>query len=535
MSANGPSAPEGSVSSLTSALKGLGRLGSAPSATPWTAQSVADLRRGAVGARTSSWSEEQAAVLASTASRLRVVALAGTGKTELLSAYADRRRQGRWRYVVFNRSMAQEAAGRMPNNVSVTTLHGLAFSRFGAPLAHKSPLPWGERILDSVGLCAVPDPWRGGAVALLRATVDAFSASSDEEIAAHHVPDRMWRCWQAWDGGGSIWSSRQDAAHSAARLWAKMLDPASSVPAVPECWLKRAQLEEAVWPCDGWLVDEAQDLSPAMWAWLQLQPGQRITVGDPHQALYGWRTPLAWGVAPLAPDEALVTLTHSFRFGAEIAEIANGVLARMGVASRLVGKALPGHVRVGQPSGPITALARTQAGAAAGARRAQGQGWSVSSLPAVPARWSSAVALREGRRSDITDPWVAGFSSFADLEDAVVAWGDSDGKRACKWARRPRVAPHASSAGPSLSVSTVHQAKGAGFDRVWLWPDFRLPAGPSDRWSARDAEAVRVLYVALTRARSEMWLAPELAQPLRDWSAGGDVGAVPESVWDDGF
>lgn len=53
-----------------------------------------------------------------------------------------------------------------------------------------------------------------------------------------------------------------------------------------------------------------------------------------------------------------------------------------------------------------------------------------------------------------------------------------------------------------LTISTVHRAKGLEFDRV-LVTDGRAPLDDEERWTA--AEEARVLYVALTRPRKELY------------------------------
>jgi hypothetical protein len=58
---------------------------------------------------------------------LRVLALAGTGKTSTMVAVADALPGKKITYIAFNRSIADEARGKFRKGVNVVTSHGLAF------------------------------------------------------------------------------------------------------------------------------------------------------------------------------------------------------------------------------------------------------------------------------------------------------------------------------------------------------------------------------------------------------------------------
>jgi superfamily I DNA/RNA helicase len=60
-----------------------------------------------------------------------------------------------------------------------------------------------------------------------------------------------------------------------------------------------------------------------------------------------------------------------------------------------------------------------------------------------------------------------------------------------------------SEADAKLTLSTVHKAKGREWDRVGIGDDFSLPKARSRAQSFDPAE-VRLLYVALTRAKYEV-------------------------------
>ena len=67
----------------------------------------------------------------------------------------------------------------------------------------------------------------------------------------------------------------------------------------------------------------------------------------------------------------------------------------------------------------------------------------------------------------------------------------------------------ADESGDGLSVSTIHRAKGLEFDRVVL-----IETKHGLEWRSEDPEEIRVLYVALSRAKSEIY---RLSCPDREW------------------
>jgi hypothetical protein len=71
--------------------------------------------------------------------------------------------------------------------------------------------------------------------------------------------------------------------------------------------------------------------------------------------------------------------------------------------------------------------------------------------------------------------------------------------------RRAAVSPSVANA--QLWVETIHQAKGAEADDVYLLP---WSGGALERLAAEHANAIKVLYVAITRARKNLFLSPEL-------------------------
>src|SRR5690606_37775106 len=88
-------------------------------------------------------------------------------------------------------------------------------------------------------------------------------------------------------------------------------------------YLKKYQLANPRLPFDYILFDEGQDASPAMLDVFLKQGAVKVTVGDTHQQIYGWR----FAVNSLEKaDFKTYHLSTSFRFGSDIAQLAVGFL-----------------------------------------------------------------------------------------------------------------------------------------------------------------------------------------------------------------
>ena len=96
------------------------------------------------------------------------------------------------------------------------------------------------------------------------------------------------------------------------------------IPILHDYYLKLAHVKSYLFPFDTVLVDEVQDTTPCMLDIVSSQPSiRKIYVGDTHQDIYGWRG--ASRAMVNLPCKQLY-LTESYRFGEDIADLANFVL-----------------------------------------------------------------------------------------------------------------------------------------------------------------------------------------------------------------
>lgn len=86
------------------------------------------------------------------------------------------------------------------------------------------------------------------------------------------------------------------------------------------------------------LFDEAQDANPVISAIVLNQTCRVVLVGDTHQQIYRFRGADNAMQAPQLEKSDRLWLTHSFRFGPEVAGVANRLLALKGETHQITGR-----------------------------------------------------------------------------------------------------------------------------------------------------------------------------------------------------
>lgn len=429
---------------------------------------------------------------------LRVIALAGTVKTSTLALAAQRLSGQRVLYLAYNRSVAADARRRFPAWVEPRTAHSLAFAAvgrvYGPRLANSLfalrphvPRAATRRITDATGL----DP--AGAFALVVQTLNRFLHEPDPEPTGRHIPPAAAAAFG--DGQADIVQTVTAAARS---LWRRLRNPADSVPVTHDVYLKLWQLQRPPLPYDVIFLDEAQDADPVILDIVRHQPAQLVLVGDPYQAIYGWRN----ARDALAGWRGLtLSLTTSWRFGSPLAAPANQVLERLGEARRLVGGGSGDSSR-----SQAAIVSRTTIGLideALGTLRTGRRVAITGGSEPLAALLDGAYALWRGDRPRHPDLQV--FRSWRDLQTAARVPAGAEFRPLVTFVRReadevPRIARqlrHATVAETQAEVvlTTAHKAKGREWPTVTCLDNFRWPEDPADR------EEAHLIYVALTRAQ----------------------------------
>jgi UvrD-like helicase C-terminal domain/UvrD/REP helicase N-terminal domain len=477
--------------------------------------------------------QQQAIDAFGTGGSLRVNAFAGSGKTstlQMLSHSTSRRGQ----YIAFNKAIVADAKEKFPSTVDCSTTHALAFR--ATPQAFKdggitkmTDRLGAQKLAEILGLKKV---WRidrdhtlqpRSQAYLIIETVRRFAQSADDEISEKHVPQH----------GSLITASTETLAvvkdfarRGAAHVWARMCTPADELPLGHDGYLKLWALARPQIAADFILLDEAQDTNPVVLEVLRRQQAQLVYVGDRWQQIYEWRGAVN-AMESMQTDHA-VSLTQSFRFGAAIASEASNILQRLGETEALVGNPALSS-RVG-PCTPDTILARTNANV----MKALIDALQANRIPHLVGGTGELMEMLRGV-ADLKDnlpcntvPDLFGFENWQQVLDfsktqegehlvTFVNLVETLGERRLMWALNRSVDEDKA----DLVLSTAHKAKGREWDNVQLTDDF-LKSRPakSDRPEdtlKRDQEyaaELRLLYVAITRARLVIDIPPALAEMI---------------------
>jgi hypothetical protein len=448
---------------------------------------------------------------------LKIAAFAGAGKTTTLRMLAESRRS-RGAYLAFNKSIATEAKEKFPNSVDCRTTHSIAFraimpSYGSMPKMTKSMLA--KQLSEVAGY--KPRSFQGAIrlngvhqAHLVLGTVRQFCQSADPAFALSHVPT-YGRLLGASDE--VVAEVRNWAVAEGRELWSRMTDRRDDVPLGHDGYLKLWALGRPQLPAEYVLLDEAQDTNAVVLGVLREQRGQIVYVGDRHQQIYEWRGAINAMELVQGCDEA--ALTQSFRFGPEIAQAASNVLATLGEMRTIRGN--PAVKSAIVPYGTArTVLARTNATVILQVLEAINAGQRpavVGGTKELKRLLSDVYELKAGKPG--VCPEFFGFEKWAEVvEFADTEEGESirmfvqlveqhgEGKL---WAAVSSAEDDEAAA--DVILSTAHKAKGREWDSVRLAPDFansRLgshPDAPSE---------VRLFYVAMTRAKKTLIVAPEV-------------------------
>lgn len=447
-------------------------------------------------------------------SSLAVQAGAGTGKTSTLVAIGNSTtRTGS--FVAFNKDIVRDAARKLPRNVTAYTAHKLAHQQVGVKYQHR--LDSERQSSSAIALHLGIDPFAclvNGAPKVVQPSklagvvmqgIANFCNTADRTPGTRHLPyvdgiDAPTAAGaRTFENNDALASHLADAIDTA---WEDILSTEGTLRFNPDHFLKIWELGihgAPRIPGEFIMLDEAQDLSPVMMSVVEQQGKQTVFVGDSQQAIYEWRG--AVDALDKVPADSTCYLTNSFRFGPEIAAVANTVLGQIeGAVLRLTG--MGKHGTVGPLVEPDAILCRTNAEAIRCVIAEMDRGRMphlVGGGGEVLRFARAAKAMQAGRQTD--HPELCIFTSW----DEVVAYTANDMLGGDLAPMVKLVEDHGAdtiirAAGNDVAeedaqvvISTAHKSKGREWDRVLLAGDF--PAARMDK-----AE-YRLLYVAVTRAR----------------------------------
>jgi F-box protein, helicase, 18 len=468
---------------------------------------------------------EQGMAAISPATSLKIVAPAGSGKTHVQMAYAAARPMKRGLYLALSKPNQIEAEARLTAlsvNTVAKTCYSLAW-QFGRLLHNAGKLSQpGLRAATTARALNV----NYAMAAAINQTVTNFMNSAEGNISEAHLPSERDAPIASRNQGPVIEGTRQ--------LWARMVNPADpETQATHDVYLKQWAMAGLRLDYDFILFDEYQDATPLLAKLINDQKHcSRVYVGDPHQAIYGFR-----GAANLMDElqaEAIMALTASFRFPPNVGLMASTFLKHWKKNTiQVIGK---GKVEARMPTDQQAFVSRTVAGLTAkgfelhcaGKRMHWIKGFENYKVKPI----MEAYALYKGKTEGLTDPVLKMMPSWAAFKEYVEATRDGEAGSVYRLVEKykhdlPVIISELKAnevkeeKNASFVLATAHGSKGREWPTVSLTDDFfsfRNDKDGKKTWMQPDEinpQEANLMYVALTRARKEVAPTPEIA----DWFA----------------
>ncbi len=481
--------------------------------------------------------EEQKAIISSEGN-IKINAVAGSGKTTTIIEYAKTRpRSSRILYLAFNRSVKNEAVKKFAaeglSNVKTETAHSLAFRHIVFKHNYKVRAHGFKphEVIDILRLKS-PGEQHGEYIAAnhILKFLSYFCNSTVKKVSELNYKETV----SDKEALNFVMKHYGFIENHTRLLLAKMNN--SEIEITHDFYLKKYQLSEPKLGFDFILFDEGQDASAVMLDIFMKQDAVKVIVGDTHQQIYGWR----YAVNSLEmADFTTYSLTKSFRFGQDIADLAMSILKRKEILKSFRNTPITGVKAAAENKrNKVTAvLARTNLGLLIKAietvtendkyKRLYFEG-NINSYTYADegASLFDVLHLYNGKRKLIKDKLIRMMKSMRELHQYIEKTEDMQlsmlaeivkkyGNELPKIIRRIK-AMHVSDDEKDTAeivFSTIHRCKGMEYDDVVLVNDFMTEEKITEKAkelksdglsSLKLNEEINLLYVAVTRTRKQL-------------------------------
>lgn len=457
---------------------------------------------------------EQARIIQFSGSRLVVKARAGSGKTTTFFQIAQAYPRERMLYLAYSRAIRDAAAQRFPKRqVDCKTSHQLAFPKFGKLLRHKIshhgniPLRELANALDTSNWAFVKD---------VLDVLTNFMCSADMKFYSDH--------FTRFNGKPNLTTKmvqyQAEVVDAAERVWVRMCDPDDPFPTVHDCYLKLYQLSmpDLSLQYKRILFDEAQDANPVTSQIVLSQSCKLTLVGDEHQQIFRYRGAVNALDHPLLNDVPRLYLTNSFRFGPNVAIVANALLELKGETVPVVGRGQADTVTLHVPMGTEhrCLVSRTVMGVLESALAAAARGESIFWVGGIENYKVQDLLdlhhLSRGELGNVKNKKLkADYKDYEECKEAAEQTKDHEMQRSVRILETyaaediPAMIDHLKSLTveeemeASITVTTAHRSKGLEWDTVQLTDDYPDIFDPDMEPEAREDE-INLLYVGSSRA-----------------------------------
>lgn len=446
-----------------------------------------------------------------------VSARAGTGKTSTLLEFVKARKFESFLYIVYNSAIREEALTKFPSNVKIHTIHSLAYEEIG----YKYKKKFGSNLKTEDIFYTLP----------------YFKNKNIENETdfkeAFYVAAIIGRfCNSAFRSLDEI-PHEPHIIKMAKEYWLRMIDITDlDVKMTYDGYLKLYHLSNPKLKYNYILVDEAQDSNEVMLDIVYAQDSNFVFVGDEHQRIYSFRGALnifeESTYFDASSDYVHLSLTKSFRFGEEIANVANKLLSTYKNEENLVvgNEERESIVGIIDKSIQHTRITRTNAKLFDLAVRYSEEGKTIyinGGIDLIVGQVLDGYYLYKGQKEYIKNETLKKFKSYKHfksiaenlkypeylfLTKIIDKYGESLFKKL------ELIKKHLTGIKTAdIILSTAHKSKGLEFVSVIIEEDFvnlfdkNGMLLPPDRV---DPEEINLLYVAVTRTTHDLELSKDL-------------------------
>ncbi|MGC4100965.1 UvrD-helicase domain-containing protein [Ferruginibacter sp.] len=483
---------------------------------------------------------EQEAIISSEGD-IKINAVAGSGKTTTIIEYAKTRpKNSRILYLAFNRSVKLEAIKKFEqkglNNVVVETAHSLAYKRIVSKYNYKvNSLGYKtHELAQRLELTSNGEKHHEFIIANhVNKFVSLFCNSDKAKVQDVNYLDTI-----SDTKARAFVKNFYKYLEAKTRMFLAKMD-SGEIDCTHDFYLKKFQLQNPVLPFDYILFDEGQDASPAMLDIFLKQPAVKVVVGDTHQQIYSWR----YAVNSLEKTNFKdFDLSHSFRFGDPIAQLATQILSwkntiaetrtqtikGLGTSADIKSTAVIGRTNLGLLLKAIEYSTERK-----NINRIYFEG-NINSYTYADegASLYDVLNLHNGKRSQIKDELIRSMATMEDLEDYIEKTEDAQLSMMVDIVKKygndiygiiknlkEKHIEGDDKAKADMIFSTVHRCKGMEYDTVHLVKDFiteekierqALEAGKDAKKMSKLNEEINLLYVAATRSKNILHIPEEL-------------------------
>lgn len=487
--------------------------------------------------------KEQENIINAKESSFKINAVAGSGKTTTLLAYAKRNSNLKILYLAYNKSLQTSLQEKLETynlqNMHVSTIHSLAYNKIQAyqyNLAHDLKVQVIERVLcdyeekinQKRGYYPIPEY-----VALIKDLVNFYCNSSlialDDKLleAYKKQSDLSAKILELLNKNPS--RALAHLKHILSSMKNKQID------ASHDFYLKMFYLNKKIssnLAYDLILVDEAQDISDVMIAIVEAQNCRRIYVGDSFQQIYSFR----YATNALNKiDLPSYELTKSFRFSNEYAKIIErnlNSLYKQNDTKVLKISGIQTDTKTGEncidENKQFTVISRSTFGLIQeivhhihGNKKIYFEG-GYNSYSFMNQTVYSIFYLKQKKNDKITLDEIKDFESIQELEQFakdtknqdylnVIKFINTYGDNIFEINKKIKQNLTNSKQNADIIFTTTHKSKGLEYNQVIMTNDFitkKEISNPKNKLSfLRINEELNIYYVAATRAKKAISLA----------------------------